>query len=89
MRFEWDEPKRQLVLAERGIDLLDMRALFDGREVVSYATPKHDEERWKTVGLIHGIAFAVVWTLRGEMIRLITARRARDGEERDYRQRHG
>lgn len=89
MRFEWDEPKRRRVLSERGIDLLDMRALFDGRDVITYATPRGDEERWKTVGLIRGVAFAVVWTLRGGTIRLITARRARDGEERDHGERHG
>jgi uncharacterized DUF497 family protein len=77
------------VLAERHIDLLDMRSLFDGRPVVSYAAPRHDEERWKTVGFVNRVGFVVVWTLRDDTIRLITARRARDGEERDHRQRHG
>jgi hypothetical protein len=44
------------VLAERHIDLLDMRSLFDGRPVVSYAAPRHDEERWKTVGFVNALA---------------------------------
>jgi uncharacterized DUF497 family protein len=52
MRFEWDEAKRQWVLEDRGIDLLDMQRLFDGRPVLSYASPQHDENRWTTVGLV-------------------------------------
>jgi uncharacterized protein len=89
MRFEWDEAKRQWVLEDRGIDLLDMQRLFDGRPVLSYASPQHDENRWTTVGLVQNRLFAVIWTFRGETIRLITARRAWHGEERKYRQLYG
>lgn len=89
MGFEWDEEKRRRVLADRKIDFLRVRQLFDGRPTVTYPTPRDAEERWTTVGWIEGHGFAVVWTLRGENVRIITARRARDGEERDYRQLHG
>jgi uncharacterized protein len=74
MGFEWEEGKRRKVLAERGIDLRDMIALFDGRPVVSFATPRGAEARWTTVGLIEGRFFAVVWTRRDDNTRLITAR---------------
>ena len=45
MEFEWDEEKRLRVLAERGIDLRAMTALFDGRiayPTCLYATTKSD-----------------------------------------------
>jgi uncharacterized DUF497 family protein len=89
MRFEWDEDKRQATLARRGIDFIGMAALFDGRPVVTFPSPRLGEERWVTVGWVEGKAFAVVWTLRGGNVRIISARRARDGEERAYRELHG
>ncbi|CAA9572657.1 MAG: hypothetical protein AVDCRST_MAG87-2575 [uncultured Thermomicrobiales bacterium] len=33
--------------------------------------------------------YTVIWTFRGSTIRLISARRARDAEERAYRDIHG
>jgi uncharacterized DUF497 family protein len=66
-----------------------MAALFDGRPVVTFPSPRLGEERWVTVGRVEGKAFAVVWTLRGGNVRIISARRARDGEERAYRELHG
>lgn len=89
MIFEWDEAKRDRVLAERGIDFLDLAAsLFDGRPVITIPSRRGDEERFITIGFVEDRAFALVWVRRGEAIRIITARRARDGEERTYRSIH-
>jgi uncharacterized protein len=65
MRFEWEEDKRQATLARRGIDFIGMAALFDGRPVITYPSPRLGEERWVTIGLVDGKAFAVVWMVRG------------------------
>jgi uncharacterized protein len=90
MEFEWDEEKRQRVLANRGVDLLDMTALLDGRPAYSYSSHRGDEERMVTVAEFNGKLFAVVWVERDGQTRIITARRARNGEERAYRQiQHG
>jgi len=89
MDFEWDETKRQKVLAERGIDLLAMTTLLDGRPAFTYPSGRGDEERNVTVAERGGKLFAVVWTVREKRIRIVTARRARDGEERKYRQLFG
>jgi uncharacterized DUF497 family protein len=41
MEFTWDEPKREWVLAERGIDFLRAAfALFDGRPLLTVPTPE-------------------------------------------------
>lgn len=86
MEFSWDEKKREWVLAERGIDfLLIAFAFFDGRPLLTVPTPRDDEERFLSTGLIEGKFFAVVWTWRDGAVRIITARRARDAEEERYR----
>jgi uncharacterized DUF497 family protein len=63
--------------------------LFDGRPLLTVPTPRGDEERFLGVGLIEGKFFAVVWTWRGNAVRIITARRARDEEEERYRALYG
>jgi uncharacterized protein len=86
VEFTWDESKREWVLEERGIDFIRVAdALFDGRPILTVPTPRHDEERFLSIGPIEGKFFAVVWTWRNEAIRIITARRARNGEEERYR----
>jgi len=89
MEFEWSETKRLKVFAERGLDFVDGAELFDGRSVLSEPSPRADEERWLNIGELHGQLVAVVWCLRGERIRIITMRRARDAEARRYRELYG
>jgi uncharacterized DUF497 family protein len=48
-------------------------------------SPRPAEERFITIGMVNGLMFALVWTRRGDAVRLITARRARDGEKDKYR----
>jgi uncharacterized DUF497 family protein len=86
MEFEWSEAKRLKVLKDRGLDFLAATAMFDGRWVLSEPSPRADEERWLNVGELHGQMVAVIWCRRGEKIRIITMRRARDAEKRRYRE---
>ena len=86
MDFSWDDSKRNWVLAERGIDFfLVADTLFDGRPLLTVPTQRDDEERFLSIGAIEAKFFAVIWTWREGAIRIITARRARDGEEKRYR----
>ena len=87
--FEWDENKRAKTLKERGLDFRDARLIFDGRSVVHIPAVKNDEARFVSVALIGQKFFSVVWTWRGEWRRIISFRRARDGEEKAYRQIYG
>ena len=90
MLLEWDAHKRQAVLAARGIDFVALAVeLFDGRPIITVASPRGDEERFVTIGEHAGRVFALVWTRRDEAVRLITARRARHGETRNYRAHFG
>lgn len=90
MEFTWDEAKREWVLAERGIDFLRVAfELFDGRPLLTVPTPRDEEDRFLSVGLIEGKFSAVVWTWRDNAVRIITARRARDEEEKRYSALYG
>ena len=88
MPFEWDEDKRQRNLAKHGIDFAEAEALFDGRPIVEASSRFTHESRVLTTGLVNGRFYTAVWTRRGNNIRIISARRARDGEERTYRAVH-
>jgi uncharacterized DUF497 family protein len=84
MGFEWDERKRQSNLAKHGLDFLDAELVFD-----SYESPRGGEDRWVTVGLLEGREVAVVWVERADAIRVISFRRARHEERRQYRELYG
>ncbi len=89
MEFEWDEHKRAQILKDRALDFASTYRFFDGRPAIHQPSPRNDEERWKTTAEIEGAFFTVVWTWRGENIRVISMRRAHEQEIRIYRQAHG
>ena len=89
VEFEWDEAKRQSNLAKHGLDLLLGSELFDGRPTISYDSPRNDELRSTTIGIVGGMFLALAWTMRGNTIRLISLRKARNAEQRTYYARQG
>lgn len=88
MRFEWDENKRQANIEKHALDFLDALDAFDGRPVWSVPATRKDEERFITVTMIEGRFCAVIWCWRHENIRIISFRRARNDEERKYKNLH-
>ena len=85
MIFEWDEEKRSANLNKHGLDFVQVAALFDGRPVYTYPSPRGPEQRFVSVGALEGRLIAVVWAERERATRIISMRRGRDGEERAYR----
>lgn len=88
MEFEWDEQKRITNLQKHDIDFIDVQAVFDGRPFVITISNQTEEIRFLTTAEIEGIFYTIVWTWRGSVIRLISARRARNAERRNYRSVH-
>ena len=88
MEFQWDEPKRLANVLKHGIDFRRAALLFDGRPHVTVRSTFAAEERFLTTGEVDGRVITVVWTPRGEVVRFISVRRARDAEERRYRDLH-
>lgn len=82
--FDWFPAKRSRILRERGIDFVDAAKVLLG-EVYAYPSNREGEQRFVAIGpLINGTLIAVVYTIRGSTIRIITARKARTNEQRAY-----
>lgn len=83
--FEWDEVKRLSNLEKHHIDFLDAVTIFDDDVLTAPDERKaYAEQRYTAVGLMHGIAIVLVYTERGERIRVISARRANRHEREKY-----
>jgi uncharacterized protein len=89
MHFEWDETKRRTNLEKHGIDFIDAAVVFeDGPKLVTQSSFS-SERRFVAIAQLAGREIAVVFTVRGDAIRIISARRARDNERKAYRQAFG
>jgi uncharacterized DUF497 family protein len=86
MQFEWDEVKSEETRAERGFSFEQVTPVFLDPDRVTFPDDRFDygEERWITFGDIEGRLFAVAFTLRGDAIRIISARKANARERRHY-----
>jgi uncharacterized DUF497 family protein len=87
-KFEWDESKQATNLEKHGIDFVAARDMFDGRDVYTRSSWRDGEARYATTCYLGTVMFTAIWTMRDTKIRLISVRRARDAEEREYRQLH-
>jgi len=88
MLFEWDEAKSRRTFAERGFDFAYAARVFVDPNRLERVDRRRDygEERRQTVGEVDGKTFFVVFTLRGEAIRIVSARRAHEHEDQAYRE---
>ncbi len=89
VEFEWDEDKRLANIEKHGLDFADADLLFDGRPVSTTTSSCDDEERYVATAIQLERFVTLVWTQRGEKVRIISMRRTRDAEKRAYRQLHG
>ncbi len=85
MSFEWDQNKATRNLKKHNIDFADAVTVFDDVNTVTINDPDHDEERFVTIGMdAYGRILVVVYTWRGDVIRLISARKATKHECKQY-----
>jgi uncharacterized DUF497 family protein len=86
VHFEWDPGKAAKNLAKHGVHFADSVAVFEDDLALTIRDPHlGDEERWITIGMdMLGRILAVVYTWRGEGIRLISVRPATPRERRQY-----
>ena len=86
MLFEWDERKAARNVAKHGVPFeYAVRVFLDPRRLDCEDTRGvYGEVRWLTLGRIETRLFAVAHTPRGQVIRLISARKANEREQRRY-----
>jgi uncharacterized protein len=84
--FEWDETKAQANLKKHKISFQEARRIFDDLFALIEQDLSEDfgEDRFLATGVVKGVLVTVVYTERGERIRLISARKANSDEQRRY-----
>jgi uncharacterized DUF497 family protein len=84
--FEWDPAKARANLRKHKVPFLMACEVFKdgGRLERPEASYDYGEERWIAIGRVERAILFVVFTQRGDRIRLISARRATHDEQRSY-----
>jgi uncharacterized DUF497 family protein len=72
-------------LNKHGIDFANAITVFDDLTAITIEDPDYDEERFVTIGMdAYGHILVVVYAWRGDIIRIISARKATKHERKQY-----
>jgi uncharacterized DUF497 family protein len=86
MNFEWDADKAENNERKHGIPFPFAARVFLDENRIERLDSRHSygEDRWITIGLVDDFEIVVVYTLRSQVIRIISARKAERHERQDY-----
>ena len=85
MEFEWDAKKAEANRRKHGIEFLVAVIVFDDERAITLLDETPTEERYVTFGMdAPGRVLAVSYALRGNTIRIISARKATSRERAQY-----
>lgn len=84
--FEWDESKAANNNAAHGVSFEAARGVFKDPFAIEWLDDRqpYGEDRFVIIGMVEGRLLYVAYTMRGEVIRLISARGAEPYERRRY-----
>ena len=85
MRYEWDNGKRAINLANHGVDFTYIER-FEWHSALTVSQIRFGERRYVAVGNVAGRLHVVVYSRRGGNRRIISFRKANRREERRYEQ---
>lgn len=93
MTFDWDPAKDASNRVKHGVSFETAQLVFDDPHAISAIDRVVDgEERWQTIGMAEGMLLLVVHVDRehetGEIIRIISARKADAYERKKYVKAH-
>lgn len=86
VEYQWDPAKALVNLKKHGVDFADAVAVFEDEQALTIPDPTAiSEQRFITLGLdFLGRLLVVVYTYRGDAIRIISARKASARERKAY-----
>ena len=90
LQFEWDETKAKANLRKHDVSFEEAITTFSDPHTLTIFDVKHsdEEDRFIDIGLsTSGRILVVIYTERGERIRIISCRKATPTERRQYEQR--
>jgi len=84
--YEWDAAKARRNVQKHGVDFADAAGVFEDEYALTIEDPSSvGERRWISIGMDWlGRVLVVVYTWRGEAVRLISARPATPRERKQY-----
>ena len=83
--MQWDPKKAAANLHKHGVDFADAATVLSDERALTLRDERSEEERYITLGLdALGRVLVVVYTWRGDALRLISARKATPRERRQY-----
>lgn len=83
MKFEFDPNKSEANKAKHGIDFEEAQVLWTG-PVLEVSARSESEDRKLVIGMIGERVWSAIVTIRGDSVRIISVRRARDEERKAY-----
>ena len=86
MNFEFDPAKSAANQLKHGVDFKAARELWEDADRLEISVNCTVETRWMLLAQMAGWVWAAVFTRRGDNIRLISVRRAREKEKELYEQ---
>ena len=88
--FQWDDLKAAQNYAKHGVAFDAAKVIFKNPFAVEYIDDREDygEERLIIIGMIDDRLLVVVFTMRGEAIRIISARAAEPFERKQYHEQN-
>ena len=86
--FDWDPAKNESNTKKHGVTFSEATHVFEDMRHydVDNTRREFDEERRKAVGRVGTRLIAVIYTIRGDQLRIISARLVGPDERREYRQ---
>ena len=85
MNFAWDHMKAESNLKKHNIDFADAVSIFDDLNAITIEDVYDEEQRFISIGIdCFARILVVVYTWRGETIRIISARKATKREQKNY-----
>ena len=87
MEFEWHETKAKTNAKKHGVTFEEAITCFDDPNQVAFYDPDHSDDEDREIMIAHsnnGRLLLVCYTIRGEVIRLISTRLAIKQEVKDY-----
>ena len=89
MGFEFDPAKSAANFKKHGIDFTGAQALWSDPDRLEIPARSLDEPRTQVIGRISDVLWSAFITMRGDHVRIISVRRARDEEKAAYLQDSG
>ena len=87
MEYQWDRNKALTNKSKHGIDFADAVSVFSDELAITIFDGRFAEERFITMGMdAFNRILIVVYTMRDDEIRLISARKATKNERKQYKE---